>query len=93
MRDRDPAMQLLILLDNTRRETLTEQLVEQIREAIRKGRIARGARLPSSRNLADQLSEYCCEGTYAYLLDRPTTVPLDSPLVIFDTRACPESQL
>ena len=48
-------MQLLILLDNTRRETLTEQLVEQIREAIRKGRIAQGARLPSSRNLADQL--------------------------------------
>ena len=31
--------------------------------------------------------------TYAYLLDRPTTVPLDSPLVIFDTRTCPESQL
>src|ERR1700759_3391181 len=49
------AMQLLILLDNTRRETLTEQLVEQIRDAVRKGRIARGARLPSSRNLADQL--------------------------------------
>jgi GntR family transcriptional regulator/MocR family aminotransferase len=48
-------MQLLILLEKTRRETLTEQLVEQIREAIRKGRIARGARLPSSRNLADQL--------------------------------------
>ena len=45
------------------------------------------------RNLADQLGEYCGEGTYAYLLDRPTTVPLDSPLVIFDTRACPESQL
>src|ERR1700743_346248 len=48
-------MQPLILLDNTRRETLTDQLVAQIREAIRKGRIARGARLPSSRNLADQL--------------------------------------
>jgi len=45
------------------------------------------------RNLADQLSEYCGDGTYAYLLDRPTTVPLDSPLVIFDTRTCPESQL
>ena len=28
------------------------------------------------RNLADQLAEYCGEGTYAYLLDRPTTVPL-----------------
>jgi adenylylsulfate kinase-like enzyme len=45
------------------------------------------------RNLADQLSEYCGEGTYAYLLDRQTTVPVDSPLVIFDTRTCPESQL
>lgn len=48
-------MQLLILLDKTRGETLTEQLVEQIRQAITKGRIAAGARLPSSRNLADQL--------------------------------------
>lgn len=48
-------MQFLILLDRTRRESLTEQLVEQIRQAIAKGRIARGARLPSSRNLADQL--------------------------------------
>ena len=45
------------------------------------------------RNLADQLGEYCGEGTYAYLLDRATTVPRESPLVIFDTRACPESQL
>ncbi|MGN6168825.1 MAG: VirB4 family type IV secretion system protein, partial [Solirubrobacteraceae bacterium] len=45
------------------------------------------------RHLADELSEYCADGTYAYLLDRPTTVPADSPLVIFDTRACPESQL
>ena len=45
------------------------------------------------RNLADQLSEYCGEGTYAYLLDRETTVPIDSPLVIFDTRTCPEGQL
>ena len=27
------------------------------------------------RNLADRLSEYCGEGTYAYLLDRATTVP------------------
>ena len=49
------SMQLLILLDRTRHESLTEQLVEQIRQAIAKGRIARGARLPSSRNLADQL--------------------------------------
>ena len=44
-------------------------------------------------NLRDRLGEYCGEGTYAYLLDRPTTVPLDSPLVVFDTRRCPESEL
>lgn len=48
-------MRLLILLDRTRRDTLTEQLAQQIRDAIVTGRIARGARLPSSRNLADQL--------------------------------------
>jgi GntR family transcriptional regulator / MocR family aminotransferase len=48
-------MQLLILLDRTRRESLTDQVIEQIRQAIARGRIARGARLPSSRNLADQL--------------------------------------
>jgi len=44
-------------------------------------------------NLHDRLGEYCGEGTYAYLLDRPTTVPADSPLVVFDTRRCPESEL
>ena len=42
------------------------------------------------RNLADRLSEYCGEGTYAYLLDRPTTVAADAPLVVFDTRRCPD---
>lgn len=45
------------------------------------------------RNLADRLSEYCGEGTYAYLLDRETTVPIDAPLVVFDTRRCPDSEL
>ena len=45
------------------------------------------------RNLAERLGEFCGSGSYAYLLDRPTTVPLDTPLVIFDTRTCPESQL
>ncbi|HET6507064.1 MAG TPA: hypothetical protein VFG42_09755 [Baekduia sp.] len=42
------------------------------------------------RNLAERLGEYCGEGSYAYLLDRETTVPVDSPLVVFDTRRCPE---
>jgi hypothetical protein len=42
------------------------------------------------RNLAERLGEYCGEGAYAYLLDRETTVAGDSPLVVFDTRRCPE---
>jgi hypothetical protein len=45
------------------------------------------------RNLAMRLNEYCQDGTYAYLLDRETTVPLDSPLVVFDTRRCPQDVL
>jgi len=45
------------------------------------------------RNLADRLTEYCRDGTYAYLLDRETTLPLDARLVVFDTRRCPESEL
>ena len=45
------------------------------------------------RNLAMRLTEYCGEGTYAYLLDRPSTVPVDSPLVVFDTRRCPQDVL
>jgi hypothetical protein len=45
------------------------------------------------RNLAMRLNEYCDEGTYAYLLDRETTVPSDSPLVVFDTRRCPQDVL
>ncbi len=48
-------MQLLILLDKSRHETLTDQLCDQLRKAIANGRVAKGARLPSSRNLADQL--------------------------------------
>jgi hypothetical protein len=46
-----------------------------------------------TRNLAVRLGEWCGEGTYAYLLDRETTVPADSPLVIFDTRRCPQDVL
>jgi adenylylsulfate kinase-like enzyme len=69
---------------------LREELRAQAEEAQRAEAPEIAAAL---RHLADQLGEYCGEGTYAYLLDRPTTVPSDSPLVIFDTRACPESQL
>jgi hypothetical protein len=42
------------------------------------------------RNLAERLGEFCGAGSYAYLLDRETSVPTDSPLVVFETRRCPE---
>ncbi len=48
-------IQISLLLDRSRTETLTDQLVSQLRDAIRLGRIAPGARLPSSRRLCEQL--------------------------------------
>ena len=48
-------MQIPILLDRTRSDPLTTQLVEQLRDAIRHVRIAPNARLPSSRRLSKQL--------------------------------------
>jgi type IV secretory pathway VirB4 component len=73
----------------------TESLLrEEFRAQAEEARRAEAPEVAATlRHLADQLGEYCGEGTYAYLLDRPTTVPRESPLVIFDTRACPESQL
>ena len=48
-------IQISLLLDRARADTLTAQLVSQLRDAIRVGRIAPGARLPSSRRLSEQL--------------------------------------
>ena len=41
------------------------------------------------RTLAERLASFCDEGSHAYLLDRPTTVPADAPFVVFDTRKVP----
>ncbi len=49
-------MQIPVLLDRSRREPLTNQLVDQLRDAIRHARIRGGTRLPSSRRLSEQLS-------------------------------------
>jgi GntR family transcriptional regulator / MocR family aminotransferase len=49
-------MQISVLLDRSRPESLTDQMVDQIREAIRCARIAPGTRLPSSRRLSEQLA-------------------------------------
>jgi GntR family transcriptional regulator/MocR family aminotransferase len=48
-------VQVSLLLDRSRPDTLTAQLVSQFKEAIRVGRIAPGVRLPSSRRLSEQL--------------------------------------
>src|SRR5271163_1575346 len=49
-------MQIPVLLDRSRREPLTSQLVDQLRDAIRHARLRSGTRLPSSRRLSEQLS-------------------------------------
>ena len=73
-----------------RESMLQDELRAQAKEAQDQDAVDVAATL---RNLADRLSEYCGQGTYAYLLDRETTVPADAPLVVFDTRRCPESEL
>ena len=73
-----------------RESMLQDELRAQAKEAQDQVAVDVAATL---RNLADRLSEYCGQGTYAYLLDRATTVPADAPLVVFDTRRCPESEL
>jgi adenylylsulfate kinase-like enzyme len=73
-----------------RESMLRDELRAQAQEAQDADAVDVAATL---RNLADRLAEYCGEGTYAYLLDRATTVPLEAPLVVFDTRRCPESEL
>jgi hypothetical protein len=42
------------------------------------------------RNLSERLGEFCGNGSYAYLLDKPTNVDTDSPLIVFDVRRCPD---
>jgi GntR family transcriptional regulator / MocR family aminotransferase len=49
-------MQISVLLDRSRPEALTTQIVDQIREAIRCARLVPGTRLPSSRRLSEQLA-------------------------------------
>jgi GntR family transcriptional regulator / MocR family aminotransferase len=49
-------MQISVLLDRSRPESLTTQIVDQIRDAIRCARIGTGTRLPSSRRLSEQLA-------------------------------------
>jgi hypothetical protein len=70
-----------------RESLLREELMSRSTEEQAQGAIEVSSVL---RNLAERLGEFCGDGSYAYLLDRETTVPADSPLVVFDTRRCPE---
>jgi len=47
--------ELMLWLDRQRAQPLRSQLEEQLREAIRHGRVQAGERLPSSRALAREL--------------------------------------
>ena len=69
---------------------LREQLVER---AKAEARAPEGSAEVAAtyRSLAERLHAFCGEGSYGYLLDRPTTVDLGTaPLAVFDTRAVPE---
>jgi TraG P-loop domain len=76
--------------EQPRESMLRDELKAQAKESQDAGAVDVAATL---RNLADRLAEYCGEGTYAYLLDRDTTLPTDARLVVFDTRRCPDSEL
>jgi type IV secretory pathway VirB4 component len=70
-----------------REAMLRDELIERAEEEQGQGSIEVASVL---RNLAERLGEFCGAGSYAYLLDRETSISQDSPLVVFDTRRCPE---
>lgn len=70
-----------------RESLLQEELRDRAAEEAKGGSTEIAA---AQRNLAERLGEFCGDGVYAYLTDRETTVEADSPLVVFDTRSCPE---
>lgn len=63
------AHELLITIDRSRRASVGRQIEDQLREAIRAGRLHPGSELPSTRALADDLSvsRGVIERTYAQL--------------------------
>jgi hypothetical protein len=60
-----------------------ERLLQEDRDAAGGAITARGTVL---RSLADRLGRYVLDGEDAYLVDRPTSVPADSPLIVLDLR-------
>lgn len=75
---------------SAREAMLHQELLERERTELAAGSTEIAAIL---RQLAEQVREFCGDGTYAYLLDRETNVPADAPLIVFETRHCPEGVL
>ena len=66
------------------RETLLqEELYRRTEEARGDGNVELASHLAQ---LAEGLHDYVGDGAGSYLADRPSSIPEDSPLVIFDTR-------
>jgi hypothetical protein len=70
-----------------REAMLREELLRRARSENDDGSAEIAATL---RSLAERIGEFCGEGSYAYLLDRPTSVPADAPLIVFETSRCPD---
>jgi hypothetical protein len=68
---------------------LQEELERRYRRERQEGSVGVAESL---RNLSTRLSNYIGEGPYAYLADRPTSIPTDAPLVVFDTCRIPEAK-
>jgi hypothetical protein len=64
-------------------ETLTAR-------AVSEAEVGAGQMADALRDLAARLHNFVGDGPYAYLADRQTTVPVDAPLVVFDTRRIPD---
>jgi GntR family transcriptional regulator/MocR family aminotransferase len=84
---------LPIKLDRARRTPLAAQIYSAIREAIEKGRLAPGARLPSWRDLATQLgiSRGTVRVAYQRLIDEQFAIGLGAAGTRVAERLCPSS--
>jgi hypothetical protein len=68
---------------------LQEELERRYQQERQEGSVGIAEAL---RNLSMRLNNYVLDGPYAYLTDRPTTIPSESPLVVFDTRSNPDAK-
>jgi hypothetical protein len=73
-----------------RESMLREDLFDRSKQEAEAGV---GELAASLRSLAERLGEFCDQGAYSYVFDRETNIPEGSPLVVFDTKACPQEIL